>query len=261
MGLQPLSFKDGRFSPDRHEPLFSPSSLGVVDMKGFYRGTVWLILNVQGIPLESVNGTSLHCETCNAALGSSRGDEDNLRLYKSRLALVTSQDQRPQEFPPSVFICSQLLSLIENTVSRKIVLHSETQGEIENRREGLLLWIFNPDIYYSSSNRGPTVHRAMKVFYQPLLEIGKFLDEHSNTHEELVVPPEDLEDFRKTLHDSTAILPQSARSFQDWAIGLIDRWEKNATGASWMDQNPLNKKMDPGFETFKLPEGMQELYL
>lgn len=198
---------------------------------------------------------------CNAALGSSQGDEDSLRLYKSRLALVCSPDEPAQDFPASVFISSQLLSLIENTVSRKVVLHSETQGGNENGQEGLLLWIFNPDIYYSSSNRGPTVHRAMKVFYQPLSEIGKFLDRHGNTHEELIIPPEDLEDFRKTLYDSTRILPQSARLFQDWTVGLIDRWEKNPTGASWMDQNPLNKKMDPGFETFKLPEGMQELYL
>lgn len=101
----------------------------------------------------------------------------------------------------------------------------------------------------------------MKVFYKPLLEVGEFLDENSNTHEELTVPPEDLEDFRKTLYDSTAILPQSARSFQDWGVGLIDRWEKHATGASWMNKNPLNKRVDPGFEAFKLPEGMQELYL
>jgi hypothetical protein len=230
-------------------------------VRGCERGTIRLIFNVQEQNLPRINGTSLHCATCNAAVGSSQGDEGNFRLFKSRLALKTSQDQEAQEFPPSVFICSQLLSLIESSVTRKIVLHCETQGDIENGHAGLLLWIFNPDIYYSSSSRGPTVHRAMKVFYQPLLEIGKFLDEHSNTHEELTVPPEDLEDFRKTLSDSTAILPQSARSFQDWGVGLIDRWEKNATGASWMDQNPLNKKVDEGFETFKLPEGMQELYL
>lgn len=172
-----------------------------------------------------------------------------------------ARGQEAQDFPPSIFICSQLLSLIESSVNRKIILHSETPTETGTGAGALLLWIFNPDLYYSSSSRGPTVHRAMKVFYKSLLEVGKFLDENSNTHEELTVPPEDLEDFRKTLHDSTAILPQSARSFQDWGVGLIDRWEKHATGTSWMDQNPLNKRVDPGFEAFKLPEGMQELYM
>lgn len=101
----------------------------------------------------------------------------------------------------------------------------------------------------------------MKVFYKNLSQVGQFLNEHSNTHEELIVPADDFEEFKTTLEDSTSVLPVSARVFQDWAIGLIDRWEKLATGTSKMDENPLNKKVEEGFELFKLPAGMQELYL
>ena len=101
----------------------------------------------------------------------------------------------------------------------------------------------------------------MKVFYKALPEPAKFLDEHSNTHEELIVPPEDFHDFTSTLRESTLILPVSARKFQDWDVGLVDRWEKNATGVSRMDENPLNKKLDEEFEPFKLPPGWKELYM
>jgi hypothetical protein len=101
----------------------------------------------------------------------------------------------------------------------------------------------------------------MKVFYKALPDPDEFLDANSNTHEELRIPEEDFVDFKDTLRESTEILPQAARAFQDWTVGLLDRWEMNATGSSKMDENPLNKKVEEGFEVFKLPAGMQELYL
>ena len=203
----------------------------------------------------------LQCANCQIVVGSSQTGEYGFRLYKSRLAVKITQDQVLQDFPPDVFICGQLLSLIESSVSRKIVLHQDTHANAGSEVKGLLLWIFNPDIYYSSSKRGPTAHRAMKIFYKSISKPEEFLDEHNNTHEELVVPPEDFEDFKTILEESTTVLPLSARKFQDWGIGLIDRWEKHATGTSKMDENPLNKKVEDGFELFKLPAGMQELYL
>ena len=208
------------------------------------------------------NYSIVRCASCESVLGSKSPDAENsFRLYKSRLSMKPSPDEPLQQYPAAVFICSQLLSLIESSISRKVVLHDDTPDAPNRTRDGLLLWIFNPDIYYSSSSRGPTAHRAMKVFYKSLPEPAKYIDDNSNTHEELVVPPEDFDDFNTTLHESSSILPQSARKFQDWDVGLVDRWEKNATGISRMDENPLNKKVDDDFEVFKLPPGWKELYM
>jgi hypothetical protein len=194
-------------------------------------------------------------------VGSRAEGEESYRLYKSRLALVREPGQAPERYPAAVFITARLLSVIENSVSRKVVVHADSPGAAESDDAGLLLWIFNPDIYYSSSKRGPTAYRAMKVFYRTISESGKFLDNDGANHEELVVPEEDFVDFQRTLEESTDILPGSARTFQDWKVGLLDRWETTASGSARMDENPLNKKVDEGFELFKLPAGMQELYL
>ncbi|KAH0842138.1 hypothetical protein FOPE_07402 [Fonsecaea pedrosoi] len=204
---------------------------------------------------------SLRCLACNGWLGSGAAGENNYRLYKSRLAVVPEQGQAPERFPAAVFLTAQLLSLIGSSVNRRVVVHDDKPSESESGRPGLLLWIFNPDIYYSSSKRGPTAHRAMKVFYKSLSNPEEFLDGAGSNCEELVVPEEDFSDFRRTLEESTEILPPSARTFQEWDVGLLDRWEKNATGSARMDENPLNKKVEEGFELFKLPAGMEELYL
>ncbi|OAL25346.1 hypothetical protein AYO22_05223 [Fonsecaea multimorphosa] len=203
----------------------------------------------------------LRCVSCKSSLGSGAEDEKSCRLYKSRLAVIPEPGQAPERFPAAVFLTAQLLSLIGSSVNRRVVVHDDKQSDSEHDRPGLLLWIFNPDIYYSSSKRGPTAHRAMKVFYKSLPHPEEFLDGAGSNCEELVVPNEDFCEFEQTLKESTDILPPSARKFQDWDVGLLDRWEKNATGSAKMDENPLNKKVEEGFELFKLPAGMQELYL
>lgn len=175
--------------------------------------------------------------------------------------VTPDQEHGRQEYPAAIFLSAQLLSLIETSIGRKVVVHDDGHGESDAAQPALLLWVFNPDIYYSSSKRGPTAHRAMKIFFKPLADPQSFLDANSNTCEELVVPEDDFVDFGHTVRESTAILPQAARKFQEWDVGLLDRWEKNASGSARMDENPLNKKVSEGFEPFKLPAGMEELYL
>ncbi|KAI1622402.1 ubiquitin-conjugating enzyme E2-binding protein [Exophiala viscosa] len=204
------------------------------------------------------NTTIVKCDSCSATVGSTIQGETSVRMYKSRLKVsVTNKEDSWEEYPTAVFLCAQLLSLIESSVSRKVVVHDEVGSQ------GLLIWVFNPDIYYSSSKRGPTAHRAMKVFYKTLdEEPGKFLETSgAAAYEELVVPAEDYEEFTTTLRESTDVLPQAARLFQDWNVGLLDRWEKKASGSMVLDGNPLNRKVEEGFEVFKLPAGMAELYL
>lgn len=216
----------------------------------------------QNVKLPSRKGSyTLKCTGCGSTIGARQEGETSCRLFKSRLQVTRALDRDPEEHPAATFLCAQLLSLIESSVTRRVVVYAQNRSNSDSEREGLMLWIFNPDIYYSSSKRGPTAHRAIKVFYKTLSDPVKFLDANSNTYEELLVTGEDFADFKQSLQESTSILPQSARRFQDWDVGLVDRWERNATGSAKMDENPLNKKADEDFEPFKLPAGMQELYL
>ncbi|KIW20443.1 hypothetical protein PV08_01018 [Exophiala spinifera] len=216
------------------------------------------------LPSSREENKIVRCDECKTITGSSPTGRPSIRLYKSRVQVRpdSRQGQDWQKYPAEVFLGAQLLSLIESSVSRKIVVHQSTgEDPTSSQQQGILVWVFNPDIYYSSSRRGPTAHRAMKIFYKDLPDPEKFLDDHSNTHEELVVPEDDYKEFKNALAESTDILPEAAQTFQDWTIGLLDRWEKHASGSARMDENPLNKKVEDGFELFKLPAGMAELYL
>jgi hypothetical protein len=65
----------------------------------------------------------------------------------------------------------------------------------------------------------------MKVLYQLHPDSRKLQEKQNTTVEELYLPRHVLDSISTSLLDSTALLPSSARSFQDWAVGLLDRFE------------------------------------
>ena len=192
----------------------------------------------------SYNGTrsELHCVRCHAHVGSKDGHTDGWRLYKWSLSVQSSKDAGGgRSFPAEVFICAQLLHLAEMQSTRRFVLHTGDQATME---AGLLVcapatllhcaklmrqvWIFNPDMQYSNSQKTSPINRAMKIFYKQAENPQKLLDDHSTNLEELTLPPMIFQSFKAALEDSTSLLPSGARSFQEWKVGLIDRFTENA---------------------------------
>lgn len=71
----------------------------------------------------------------------------------------------------------------------------------------------------------------MKIFYRALPDhpqssspsASSLLDEH----EELRLSAPVLSEFTAALTHSTDLLPLSARTYQDWTVGLLDRYQKD----------------------------------
>lgn len=111
------------------------------------------------------------------------------------------------------------------------------------------------------------VHRASKIFYRPIPTDNTahaFLDSNNATHEDLYLPnPADLKSLQETLEKSTAMLPASARAFQDWSVGLVHRYEKSPSGLGVMQENPLArgiKAKDGRVTRWDVGHGAQGLY-
>lgn len=103
----------------------------------------------------------------------------------------------------------------------------------------LQLWVFNPELRYSSScpptataNRGTIAsQRAMKVFYQYLSssKVESLLANELGERQPTSVGDLDLhscgilEELDSSLKRSTEMLPVLARKFQEWNVGVMDR--------------------------------------
>ena len=69
-------------------------------------------------------------------------------------------------------------------------------------------------------------HVGMKIFYKSVDDPQELLEKQSNSVEELFLPPPILQEFIASLKQSTTLLPQSARNFKEWSVGLLDRYQR-----------------------------------
>ena len=67
----------------------------------------------------------------------------------------------------------------------------------------------------------------MKILWKPVDDAPKITNEQHFSHEHLVLPPHIYRTLKQTLEASKLIQPQSGRKFQDWNVGLLERfsWE------------------------------------
>lgn len=116
-------------------------------------------------------------------------------------------------------VSAQLLALTQEQAVYKFLAYS---GDIEYAKTALMLWLFTPDLMYSTSAK-PT-QRAMKILYTTVAEPSKILEKQSTKIEELQLPNYALKTLEADLKMSTNVLSQSARSHREWTIGLLHRW-------------------------------------
>ncbi|KAF1999435.1 hypothetical protein P154DRAFT_600959 [Amniculicola lignicola CBS 123094] len=177
---------------------------------------------------------SLSCKTCSHPLGAKDSTAEGWRIWKWSIAVVTSLPSLGSSLsPPTTYstqkwISARLLSLIENTGLRKFHIHVQYPAPKSSPIPSLLLWVFTPDLLFSSSKcsgsrKDPT--RAMKVFYkEQTYTTPQSGDPESALIEDVEIEDEVFEELGKTLAESKGVLPEGARRFQEWDVGLLERF-------------------------------------
>jgi hypothetical protein len=103
--------------------------------------------------------------------------------------------------------------------------------------EYLQLWLFTPDLCFSSSyqpssssqqRKDPT--RAIKAYHKPLSDPSGFLNKNSTSYEHLLFPSSLYIALLEALETSKQLLPAVARKFQDWDVGILERFDASDMG-------------------------------
>jgi hypothetical protein len=109
----------------------------------------------------------------------------------------------------------------------------------------LNLWVLTPSLKFSSNTPTKSTSRsasgstdslwpneagsgtlAMKVFWKKVtLETAENLAE-GNGVEEILLPSEAICEIESCLRSTSLFLPPTARKFQNWDVGLLDRYEE-----------------------------------
>jgi hypothetical protein len=64
----------------------------------------------------------------------------------------------------------------------------------------------------------------MKIFHKPISNPKEVLEKNSFSHEQLLFPEYVFESLKGAFEESAELLPVSARMFQDWDVGLLERF-------------------------------------
>ncbi|KAF2792235.1 hypothetical protein K505DRAFT_326309 [Melanomma pulvis-pyrius CBS 109.77] len=184
--------------------------------------------------------TSLVCKTCTHILGTQDPSTSGWRIWKWSIGVISPPKPNPTTYSIQKWISARLLFLIENTGVRKFHVHPEISPSSSSDAApipSLLLWVFTPDLLFSSSlpspspstpRRDPT--RAMKVFYQhQTFALPKAGEQESASIEDVEFPGGLYEELERGLRESGGLLPVSARQFQGWEVGLLERFDVGET--------------------------------
>lgn len=186
-----------------------------------------------------MNRHTVYCASCKHCVGAASDlDQGHIKLYKWDIRLGPTPADTREQYPPGRFVAAQLLSMIESQGVQRFVIHSEDDEEdasplLVNNSINLAnkdlpakrgkVWVFNSNTTYSSTLVPESPKQAMKVYYKYISNPNKILENESSKVDELRLPADAMRSFSSSLHASNSLLPVSARRFQEWSVGLLER--------------------------------------
>lgn len=188
-------------------------------------------------PNEEQTNSVLLCKHCGQTLGKQDTSADGWRIWKWCLSISSGPCPSPSysTFSVEKWISARLLYLVDNVGVRKFHIHPSPDPSIATASTptawtpSILVWVFTPDLLFSSSIARPhrtDPTRALKCFFKKQawapLQPGQ---PESATVEDVEFPLELYEELQKSLFESQKIIPATARKFQGWDVGVLERFD------------------------------------
>ncbi|KAL9626825.1 MAG: hypothetical protein Q9204_007010 [Flavoplaca sp. TL-2023a] len=162
--------------------------------------------------------TPVICASCNHSVGVA--SDTDARIYKWNTRLQSNPLSEWESHSAQKLVSAQLLAMIESQGIQKFVIQSEIPGD---DFDALLVWIFTPNMYFSSTLVPQSPKQVMKLYYKTVHNPEELLEQQSLKIDELQIPTEVFQDLYSDIKSSTQLLPTPARKFQEWAVGLLER--------------------------------------
>lgn len=164
------------------------------------------------------------CDHCSTVLGTEDTTVECYRLEKRHLSVSPSLASPAVSYADEKWLACLLLNAGETQGARIFIATSNNKGSSVSL---LKLWIFSPDLKISSSAKDTSdAVRVAKIFWKdcPNTVQGKLLNGSGSAEGDISLLAEDLLLLRTKLLDSARLLPAGAKQFQDWNVGLLERF-------------------------------------
>ncbi|XWW99790.1 hypothetical protein V2A60_007802 [Cordyceps javanica] len=166
---------------------------------------------------------NVSCCNCAADVGTFSVFASTIAFFKWQ---ISCEVLSPQKAPSSSdCLVATLLSTIARSGSSKSVVMPRNMSSADKASRHLQLWVLNNNVVFTS-NQSKTPTSAVKVLFK---EVGEkealdLVESLSNDVQDINFPAPAIQVACETLASSKYILPSTERSFQDWQVGLLERW-------------------------------------
>ncbi|KAI1113117.1 ubiquitin-conjugating enzyme E2C-binding protein [Nemania sp. NC0429] len=179
--------------------------------------------------------TTLHCTSCKAQIGVRDDQATSVSIFKWQV-LVQQQNKNIAGPSPSLAQCASamlLATVARSGCSKSIFLpvRGVSPDGPKPKDAGLVqdllnIWVFNANITFSSTEAPTSPIHAVKVFYRTVSpdEADKMLESMTSDVQDISLPPEAIQRIGELLNKSNAFVPESDRRFQNWTVGLLEKW-------------------------------------
>ncbi|KAM5369885.1 hypothetical protein ACJZ2D_008786 [Fusarium nematophilum] len=174
--------------------------------------------------------TFLHvfCQKCQTDIGLFNILASSVTLFKWQ---ITCQTISPSlETNSSECLAATLLATISRSGSSKSIITPHSLGpakqELVGSQTNLYLWVLNPNVAYTASSViGSKI--AMKILYRHIEaeEGDKLITSMTSDVQEITLPLAAIQAAEEHLSLSSNLLPSQERTFKEWNVGLLGRWQ------------------------------------
>ncbi|KAM0251244.1 hypothetical protein ACHAP5_001842 [Fusarium lateritium] len=173
----------------------------------------------------------IFCRKCATEVGLYNIAALSVTLFKWRISCRTNTPD-PKPSSPEC-LAATLLATISRSGSSKSIITPHVLGPVKSGpvaiKQNLHLWVLNPNVVYTASS---TTGRktAMKILYKHIdsAEGDKLITSMTSDVQEITLPEAAIKAAEESLLSSSQLLPAQERTFKEWNVGLLGRWEPSS---------------------------------
>ena len=180
--------------------------------------------------VSQIQTTHLLCPNCRTFIGSLDTTTQGYCLRKPYLSISTHTSQPAVTYDSELWLACTLLTAAETQGIRKLYVSCQNE-DVNQHPVTMQLWLFATDLTVSSSTSAELepLH-VVKIMYRDAAEDSDFsgrLNAVALSEGEVELPRDELRGLKGKLERSAVLLPQKARVFQDWRVGLLRRFTES----------------------------------
>ncbi|KAG6005415.1 hypothetical protein E4U21_000195 [Claviceps maximensis] len=168
----------------------------------------------------------IFCNRCAAEIGLFSLVAGSVALFKWQVSCTTTVPTSRAPTGPECLAASLMANISRSGCAKSLVMPRIFKSGRDSSMTMLHLWVLNPNVVYSSSFVSGK-RCAMKILFREVTqdEGNKLLDSLVSDVQELYLSAATIDLSRETLLVNSRLLPETERSFKEWHVGLLDRWE------------------------------------